>query len=143
MQLDRACLIQREQYPSIAGRPRIDAFPRLRQFRAAVPMPTRRTDLWEVVAATIASWPLRCIHRRANARGAIWLYGRGRDHRPCSSRYWRYVCDLISRARQWIVSDHQGQELKRLPAEELSRERMMALEVGAKRPHRQKSEHRG
>jgi hypothetical protein len=140
VQLDRACLIQREQYPSIAGRPRIDAFPRLR--RSERPYDADAEDgLWELsrVDRFLAA---QVYYRRANARGAIWLYGRGRvigrvhrGHEVCV----RF--DLST--RQWIVSDHQGQELKRLPAEELSRERMMALEVGAKRPHRQKSEHRG
>jgi len=35
-----------------------------------------------------------------------------------------------ARSRQWIVTDLQGKELKRLPAPELSRERILALKVG-------------
>jgi hypothetical protein len=81
-------------------------------------------------------------YRRANARGAIWLYGWGRGlgriHRG------KEVCVRFdTSSRYWIVSDYQGQELKRLPAEELSRERIIALEVGRKRAHRQKSKTRG
>jgi hypothetical protein len=40
--------------------------------------------------------------------------------------------------RQWVVSDHQGQELKRLMADELSRQRILALNVGHQRPDRKR-----
>ena len=77
-------------------------------------------------------------HRRANARGAIWLYGGdrglGRVHRG------KEVCVRFDAgSRRWVVSDHQGQELKQLAAEELSRERILALEVGRQRPNQKRS----
>jgi hypothetical protein len=139
-QLNRECLIQREKYPSIAGRPRIEAFPGLcrieRPYRA-----DEEDRCWELSHVDRFLGEV-VLYRRANARGAIWLYGWGRGlgriHRG------KEVCvrfDISS--RYWIVSDYQGQELKRLPAEELSRERIIALEVGRKRAHRQKSKTRG
>ena len=139
-QLHRECLIQREQYPSIAGRPRIEAFPGLCQI--ARPYRADAEDgRWDLshVDRFLAE---QVLYRRANARGAIWLYGWGRGlgraHRG------KEVCVRFDNSsRYWVVSDHQGQELKRLPAEELSQERILALEVGCKRPHRQKSKGRG
>jgi hypothetical protein len=138
--LNRECLIQREKYPSIAGRPRIEAFPALSRIERPYCV-DQEGPLWDLsrVDRFLAD---QVLYRRANAKGAIWLYGWGRNlgriHRG------KEVCvrfDISS--RYWIVSDHQGQELKRLSAEELSRERIMALEVGCRRPHRQKSKGRG
>ena len=69
------------------------------------------------------------LYRRANARGAIWLYGEGRNlGRPHRGKEVRVRFDAGS--RQWIVTDLQGEDLKRLPAPELSRERILALKVG-------------
>jgi hypothetical protein len=139
-QLNRECLIQREKYPSIAGRPRIEAFPGLgrveRPYRA-----DKEDGLWDLshVDRFLAD---QVLYRRANARGAIWLYGLGRVLGRIHRGKELYVkFDILT--RHWIAMDHQGQELKRLPAEELSRERIIALDVGAKRPRRQESEGRG
>jgi len=40
--------------------------------------------------------------------------------------------------RHWVVSDSQGEVIARFLAEELSRERIMKLEVGHRKPSRQK-----
>jgi hypothetical protein len=135
-QLNRECLIQREKYPSIAGRPRIEAFPALSQ----IERPSFAADEdphWDLsrVDRFLAD---QVLYRRANAKGAIWLYGWGRGLGRMHRGKEVFVRFNIS-SRYWIFSEHQGQELKRLPAEELSRERIMALEVGCQRPHRQKS----
>ena len=138
--LHRACLIQREQYPSIAGRPRIEAFPELRRIERPYTSEAEETQ-WDL-ARVDGFLSDQVLYRRANARGAIWLYGWGRTlgraHRGTE------VCVRFDRpSRYWVVSNNQGEELKRLPAEELSRERILALEVGRKRPRRQKSKVRG
>src|SRR5207248_11106935 len=102
-QLDRGCRMQREEYPSIAGRPRIEAFPELRR----IERPYRAEEeewLWELsrVDRVLAG---QVYYRRANARGAISLYGWGRGlgrvHRG------KEVCvrfDISS--RYWIITDH-------------------------------------
>jgi hypothetical protein len=138
--LDRECLMQRERYPSIAGRPRIEAFPELRRVERPYDADYEGT-LWDLSRVDRFLGD-QVLYRRANAKGAIWLYGwgrgLGRPHRH------KEVCVRFDRSsREWAVTDHQGRELKRLPAEELSRERILALEVGRKRPHRQKSKGRG
>jgi hypothetical protein len=128
--LQREALVQRERYPSIAGISRIQAYPELQHSgRPYAPAEERRMwDLTRVDQYLAAG----VYHRRANARGFIYLYGwsrgLGRAHRgqEVSVRF-------DPSTREWVVSDHQGQELKRLAADELSRERILTLNVGHKR----------
>jgi hypothetical protein len=129
--LQREALIQRERYPSIAGMPRIQAYPDLRHSGRPYD-PTKERQIWDLsrVDQLLAAG---VYHRRANSRGLIYLYGwsrgLGRAHRgkEVSVRF-----DPTS--REWVVSDHQGLELKRFPADELKRERILDLDVGHKRP---------
>src|SRR5262249_61075166 len=106
--LERGGRIPRERYPAIAGRSRMEAYPGLRHSGR----PYRREDegaLWD--EARVGRFLAAGVYyRRANARGAIWLYGRGRGlgrrHRgkEVSVRFdpaeWR-----------WVVWGHPGQEL--------------------------------
>lgn len=134
--LDQECEIQRERYPSVAGMSRAEAYPGLRHSGR----PYRLRDegrAWDLsrVDGFLAGLTL---YRRANARGAIWLYGEGRSlGRPHRGKEVRVGFDATS--RQWVVTDLQGEELKRLPAPELSRERILALEVGQTHSRRQLS----
>jgi hypothetical protein len=130
LRLQREALVQRERYPSIAGMPRMHAYPELRHSgRPYDPAAERR--IWDLrhVDQFLAAG---VHHRRVNARGFISLYGwsrgLGRAHRgkEVSVRF-------DPRRRAWVVSDYQGQELKRLAADELSRERILALNVGHRR----------
>jgi hypothetical protein len=109
-QWDREGLIPRERYPSLAGHPRIEAFPAL----GRVERPNRadaEDGRWDLspVDRSLAD---QVLSRRANARGAIWLDGVGRvlgriDHG-------QEVCVRFDRlTRDWVATDHQGQELKR------------------------------
>lgn len=134
--LNRECLIQRERYPSIGGRPRIEAFPGLRLIERPYSAGAEES-LWDL-SRVDQFLGEQVLYRRANAKGAIWLYGwgrgLGREHRG------KEVFVIFDKSsRSWIASDHQGRELKNLPAEELSRERILALEVGRNRRQRQKS----
>jgi hypothetical protein len=129
--LDHECLIQREHYPSIGGRSRIEAFPDLKK-KGRFYHPDVEDDLWELsrVDRFLAG---QILYRVANERGAIWLYGKGRVvGRPHRGQEIRARFDSVT--RHWIATDDQGRELKRLPAIELTRERIIALNVGAKRP---------
>jgi hypothetical protein len=76
--LDRECLIQREKYPSIAGRPRIEAFPELVRIERPYRVDSEGT-LWDL---SIASSATRCSTggrtRRARSgctAGAVALGG--------------------------------------------------------------------
>lgn len=125
--LHNECEVQRERYPSVAGMSRIEAYPALRHSGRPY-LPRDEDQVWDLslVDRFLADLTL---HRRANARGAIWIYGEGRN-------LGRAHCGMEVRvrfdrgSRQWVVTDLQGEELKRLPAPELSRERILALKVG-------------
>jgi hypothetical protein len=134
--LERECLVQRERYPAVAGMSRMEAYPGLRHSGRTYDA-GREAAQWEL-ARVDRALSSRVYYRRANARGAIWMYGweraLGRAHRG------KEVCVRFEPVeRHWVVSDHQGQELKRLAAEELSRERILALSVGRRRPDRKRS----
>ena len=119
--------MQRERYPSIAGMPRSEAYPGLRHSGR----PYRASDerrMWDLTRVDRFLGGLT-LHRRANAHGAIWIYGAPRNlGRVHSGEEVRVRFDPSD--RQWVVTDLGGSELKRFPAPELSRERILALDVG-------------
>src|SRR5262249_31776512 len=123
--LHRECQVQRERYPSVAGMSRSEAYPGLqhsgRPYRAADER--RRWDLTRVDQFLAGL----TLHRRADAHGAIWIYGEprnlGRAHRGEEVRVRFDPSD-----RQWVVADLGDRQLKRFPAPELSRARILALD---------------
>jgi hypothetical protein len=131
--LNRECEVQRAYYPALAGRTRLEAYPQLghggRPYR-----PAEEARTWDLshVDRFLAELTL---YRRANARGAIWLYGEGRGlgraHRGVEVQV-----RFDASSRQWVASDLHGQELRRLPAPELRRDRILALDVGKTHSHR-------
>lgn len=138
--LSHECAVQRERYPAAAGRPRSEAYPGLRHSGR----PYRRGDegrLWDLAHVDRFLSGLT-LYRRADARGVIWLYNEGRPlgraHRGKEVRV-----RFDAPGRRWVVTDLQGAELGRLPAEELSRGRAMALDVGRKRDRRRGPRSRG
>jgi len=128
--LEWAGRVQREEYPAIRGRPRIEAFPALRTPRRAY-QPARERALWDLsrVDAFLARG---CWIRRADCNGKVSIYGHGRSvGRSRAGREMAVRFDAP--ARCWSVSDANGEEVKRLPAEELTRKRIMALAVSRRR----------
>lgn len=122
--------IQREEYPAIRGRTRLEAFPRLAVPRRAY----RRADegaMWDLsrVDAFLARG---CWRRRVDCNGRISIYGHGRS----VGRAWAHqevVLRFEASSRRWMVSDRDGELIKRLPASELTRDRIMALTVSRRR----------
>jgi hypothetical protein len=138
--LNRACEVQRERYPSVAGMSRAEAYPTLRHSgRPYLPREEGRT--WDLSRVDHFLAKLT-LYRRANSHGAIWLYNAGRSlGRPHRGKEVRVCFDAT--ARQWVATDLQGEELKRLPAPELSRDRILSLDVGLTRSRRQLSKRGG
>ena len=131
--LDRMDRVQREQYPSIEGRSRREAFPRL------VHSPRGYSLAWEKahwslgrVLECLAEYVLR---RRVDRGGKVWLYDRGH----WVGRAWAgeevYVT-IDPWTRQWVFQDASGEEIRRLPARELTREGIVGLSVGRAPRHR-------
>lgn len=135
MRLHKECEVQRERYPSVAGMSRLEAYPDLRHSGR----PYRASDerrSWDLTRVDRFLSGLT-LHRRANRHGAIWIYGEPRNlGRPRGGQEVRARFDPSD--RQWVVTDLDGRELKRFPAPELSRERILRLEVGKTHPRGQK-----
>jgi hypothetical protein len=133
--LEWAARIQRQEYPSIQGRSRLEAHPELRR----VERPYRVEDepaLWDLsrVDAFLAQgvW-----YRRADRYGQISLYNRNRSLGKGYGGQ-EVAVRFDPKERHWVVSDLEGNEIVRLSAPELSRERILKLEVGHRRPRRGK-----
>ena len=130
--LHRECQGQREHYPAGGGMSRSQAYPGLRHSGRPYRVADERR-WWDLdrVDRFLAGLVL---HRRTNARGVIWIYGVPRNlGRPRRDAEVRVRFDPSD--RQWVVSDLEGNEWQRFAAPELSRERILALEVGETHSH--------
>jgi hypothetical protein len=134
--LDWACRTQRQEYPSISGVSRIEAFPQL--LIAQRPYdPSHEPALWQL--DRVDQWlSPRSWARRVSQTGVISMYG----HRRSLGRRYRgqeVVVRFDPAPRYWVVSDSAGEVLARFLAWELSQERILGLAVGRKRCRRQES----
>jgi hypothetical protein len=119
---------QREVYPAVAGQSRQATYPQL----AAAPPPDGPPAAFDVerVRAYLAQgrWP-----RRVSKIGQITFYGRGyRVGRPWGGE--QVWVRLAAATREWVVAGEDGTELRRYPAEQLSSERICALQVACPHP---------
>jgi hypothetical protein len=118
--------IQREVYPSIAGRSRAAAFPALahsgRRYREAW---ERRHWDHRRVLEHLAGY---AVPRRVNQNGDVSLY-----HRPhyvgCMHRGKDIYAMVDPERVEWVFVDSQGRQLRSQPADELRAERMQSLTV--------------
>lgn len=130
-----AAALQRERYPAVDGSSRVAAYP-------ALPAGGRPYDpgreaaqweegrVWRFLAAGL--W-----RRRVDQVGRVSLYNRavtvGRRHAGETA----LVRFRVERgAPTWVLLDEHGQEIRRQPAPELGRERILALEVAHRKPSR-------
>lgn len=122
--------IQREEYPALRGRTRLEVFPQLKTPRRAYRR-SREAALWDPsrVDALLAQG---CWKRRVDCNGRISIYGHGRS----VGRTWAHQevgLRFEASSRCWMVSDRAGELIKQIPASELTRERIMALTVSRRR----------
>jgi transposase InsO family protein len=134
--LERLDALQREEYPSVAGRSRLEAYPALahsgRPYSAA--WERRRWDL----GAALGHLAGFVAVRRVDGKGMVSLYDRTYYVGPAQRGRAVYV-QLDPAAREWVCADEADRQLRRWPAPELGRARIMRLEVsrrrGAARPN--------
>lgn len=118
--------VQREVYPAVGGLSRLAAYPALlhsgRGYRRGWEEAVR--DLGEALR-----WLGRhSVTRKVSERGQVSLYhrlvevGRGRGGAKVSVR-------LGAGSAEWVISDAGGQEVRRRPAPQFTREAVMALAV--------------
>jgi transposase InsO family protein len=128
--LDRMDVIQRAEYPSIGGRSRLEAFPGLKHSGRGY------TSAWEE-----SSWNLSMVYehlsgyavsRRVDVSGKTSIYNRyyyvGIIHKEKS-----VFVMLDPEVGEWVFTDERGQQLRRRPTIELSRENILALTVTRRR----------
>jgi transposase InsO family protein len=118
--------IQREVYPNPEGKSRLQAFPDVHQ----VPRPYRKT--WEQ-----RHWDLQLVltHlaeynavRRVGCSGQVSVYGR--DHYVGKKYRGQDIYVFLDPvAREWVFATPAGTQLCRKVAEELTRERIIKLQV--------------
>ena len=134
--LDWVGRVQCQEYPSIGGSTRVEAYPGLLIARRAY-QESQEPTLWEL--GRVDRWlSPRTWNRRVDQNGVISIYG----HHHWVGRVYRGQ-DMTVRydglARQWVVRDQTGEIAWRFEARELSREAILGLAVSRKRGRRQKS----
>ncbi len=121
--------LQREAYPSLQGRSRLEVFPALSQTSRPY------TERWERSA-----WDLQRAQdylaefvalRKANKQGQISIYNRrvsvGARHRGQP-----VVVQYAADGQVWLLSDTEGRLLREVAAPEICRERILAVDISAK-----------
>jgi hypothetical protein len=131
-----ASRLQREGYPALAGRTRLETYPELTRILRPYTIESEPM-LWQLgrVDAFLAGQSWR---RRADRYGTIWLYNRG--HCLGKAHAGKDVqVGFDPGTRHWVVCDaSDGSPLVRFIAHELTRERILSLEVSHHRPSRKK-----
>lgn len=125
--------IQREVYPSIQGKSRWEAFPELqhsgRQYSKA--WEKREWNL-KLVLDHLADYS---VLRRVDRKGQVSIYNRSQYvGQQFSGQDIYVVLDPVD--QEWVFSTAKGVQLRRKPAEEITRERITGLQVSHKRPPR-------
>src|SRR5919108_708295 len=129
--IDEMDRIQREVYPSVQGQSRWAAFPKLEHSgRSYSKAWERRAWDLDLVMAHLRDYS---VLRRVDCKGQVTLYSR---HHYVGEKYRGqniYVMvDPLDHA--WVFTTAADVQLRRKPAEELTRERIMRLQVSHQYP---------
>ena len=128
--LGRLDEVQRREYPAAGGASRMAAYPGLahsgRPYAAAAE--AAHWDLGRVLGHLAE----RVVERRVGADGKVSPYDRLRYVGKGQAGRVVYVT-VDPDAGEWLVADAAGRTVRRLRADELSRERLLALDVARER----------
>jgi len=122
--------IHRNQYPSIAGQSRAHAFPELFHSGQEYSLTWERQH-WSLdqVLIHLAEY---VVVRRVSRDGKVSLYDRGH----WIGKQWvgqQVYVNLDPDLREWVFAAEDGREIRRRPAEELTRANIMGLNVSRSR----------
>jgi hypothetical protein len=122
--------IQRQEYPSVRGRSRLEAFPQLAHSGRTYSRAWERAH-WSLaaVAAHLAGYAVR---RRVDKSGMVSLYNRNHYVGVIHQRKTVYIM-FDPEVREWIFADEEGRQLRRQAATEISRETIIGLTVTNRR----------
>jgi hypothetical protein len=121
---------QRELYPAIGGRSRTEAYPGLKHSGRAYD-PAREASTWELRKV----WELAATYRvprLVDRQGKVSIYNRPYRVSPRWAGQSIWV-GFDPDEGAWTFEDELGHEIRRQVATELSRERVLALEVTHRR----------
>jgi hypothetical protein len=127
--LDDLDRIQREEYPVQAGRSRCQLFAGLGLSRR----PHRRDEeaqQWQEERARV-HLGTRVARRRVDSQGKVTVYARA-YHVGVVHRGEETLVQDDAREGEWLFSDSRGVQWCRLKAEQITRERILALDISAK-----------
>jgi hypothetical protein len=123
--------IQREEYPARDGRTRLEVYPGLahsgRPYSAA--WEGRHGSLRRVLDYLGGV----VVRRRVDRKGMASVYNRNYYVGVRHAGREVYL-SLDPQRRSWVFSDERGQQLRELPAEQLTRQRVVGLTVSKRRP---------
>jgi len=122
--------IQRQEYPLVGGKSRLEIFPELEHSGRPYNRAWERTH-WDLDA--VAEYLGDCmVPRQVDSKGMISVYNRNRYVGKIHAGKTVWVT-FDAQAMTWIISDSKGTQLRQLPAPEICRERIIALSVSNKR----------
>jgi hypothetical protein len=128
--LEEADVIQREEYPSVEGRSRREAFPGLAHSGRAYSAAWERRH-WDLGRA-LAHLAGYAVPRRVDQSGMVSIYNKG--HYAGSLHRGRVVFVMFDpERREWVFTDDKGNQLRCQPAEQVTRERILSLTVTTRR----------
>ena len=128
--LREADLIQREEYPSLGGRTRLEAYPGLRHSGRPYSRAWERRH-WDpgLVLAHLAS---EVVSRKVDRSGTVSLYNT--NHYVGKLHAGKTVFVMLDPHRcEWLFADEQGRQLRAQPAVQLARRRIETLTVTVRR----------
>ena len=128
--LDEMDQIQREDYPSIDGRSRLEAFPGLRHSGRAYRVEDELSS-WSRDAA-LAHLSTYVVPREVDAKGVISLGNRSR-YVGVALKGRRVYLSLDPHQVEWLIQGKDGVCYQRLKADELTTERIVGLDVTHRR----------
>jgi hypothetical protein len=123
-------LIQREEYPSLQGRSRLEAYPELKHSGRPYSRAWERSQ-WslERVLTHLAGY---AVPRKVDKAGTVSLYNQ--NYYVGKLHVGKLVYVMLDPQRcEWVFADDKGQQLRTQPAEQLSRPRIETLTVSQRR----------
>jgi hypothetical protein len=122
--------VQRRESPSVRGRSRLEASPKLAPSGRAYSRAWERKD-WSLAAVT-AQLAGDAVRRRVDRCGWVSLYNR--NHYVGVIHRGKDVFIMFDpECLEWIIADTEGRQLRRQPADEICRERIIGLTVTNRR----------
>jgi hypothetical protein len=125
--------IQRDMYPSIAGRSRTEAFPELARSGRPYDRAWEETN-WNLARALQHAAEYTVV-RRVDRNGKVSLYDLGH----WLGKQWvgqTVFVSLDPQLQEWVFAAQDGRQLRRRPASELSQENIIGLRVSRPRAPR-------